>query len=91
VHRLGSQSVRAPPTGYVAPWWEFSPVTNELLLKKGIKYDHSLMHKDFEPTTCAWGSLDADRLLEEAAGMDEAVCSAARRPISSRSPELVPG
>jgi len=37
------------PTGYVAPWWEFSPVSNELLLKKGIKYDHSLMHKDFEP------------------------------------------
>ncbi|HEY0792693.1 MAG TPA: polysaccharide deacetylase [Chthoniobacterales bacterium] len=37
------------PTGYVAPWWEFSPVTNELLLKKGIKYDHSLMHKDFHP------------------------------------------
>ena len=37
------------PTGYVAPWWEFSTVTNELLLKKGIKYDHSLMHKDFEP------------------------------------------
>ena len=23
------------PTGYVAPWWEFSNVTNELLLKKG--------------------------------------------------------
>ena len=37
-----------PPTGYVAPWWEFSHVTNELLLKHGIKYDHSLMHKDFE-------------------------------------------
>ena len=37
------------PTGYVAPWWEFSPVSNELLLKKGIKYDHSLMHRDFEP------------------------------------------
>jgi peptidoglycan/xylan/chitin deacetylase (PgdA/CDA1 family) len=37
------------PTGYVAPWWEFSPVTNELLLQKGIKYDHSLMHRDFEP------------------------------------------
>ena len=36
------------PTGYVAPWWEFSHVTNELLLKHGIKYDHSLMHKDFE-------------------------------------------
>ena len=38
-----------PPTGYVAPWWEFSPVTNELLIKKGIKYDHSLMHHDFHP------------------------------------------
>jgi peptidoglycan/xylan/chitin deacetylase (PgdA/CDA1 family) len=37
------------PTGYVAPWWEFSPVTNELLLSKGIKYDHSLMHNDFHP------------------------------------------
>lgn len=37
------------PTGYVAPWWEFSPVSNELLLKKGIKYDHSLMHNDFSP------------------------------------------
>jgi peptidoglycan-N-acetylglucosamine deacetylase len=37
------------PTGYVAPWWEFSPVNNELLLERGIKYDHSLMHRDFEP------------------------------------------
>ena len=36
------------PTGYVAPWWEFSPVTAELLLSNGVKYDHSLMHKDFE-------------------------------------------
>ncbi|SMO95685.1 Polysaccharide deacetylase [Thalassovita litoralis] len=37
------------PTGYVAPWWEFSNVTNELLLERGIKYDHSLMHNDFSP------------------------------------------
>jgi len=37
------------PTGYVAPWWEFSPVTNELLLSRGIKYDHSLMNDDFHP------------------------------------------
>ena len=37
------------PTGYVAPWWEFSPVTNELLLERGIKYDHSLMHNDLHP------------------------------------------
>lgn len=39
----------SPPTGYVAPWWEFSNVTNELLLERGIKYDHSLMHNDFHP------------------------------------------
>jgi len=37
------------PTGYVAPWWEFSKVTNELLLERGIKYDHSLMHNDHSP------------------------------------------
>ena len=37
------------PTGYVAPWWEFSNVTNELLLERSIKYDHSLMHHDCLP------------------------------------------
>lgn len=37
------------PTGHVAPWWEFSRATNELLLTHGIKYDHSLMHDDFHP------------------------------------------
>lgn len=37
------------PCGYVAPWWEFSPVTNELLIDRGFKYDHSLMHRDFVP------------------------------------------
>ncbi|GAA7402454.1 polysaccharide deacetylase [Helicobacter pylori] len=37
------------PIGYVAPWWEFSNITNELLLKHGFKYDHSLMHNDFMP------------------------------------------
>jgi peptidoglycan/xylan/chitin deacetylase (PgdA/CDA1 family) len=37
------------PTGYVAPNWEYSSSTLSLLLKKGIKYDHNLMHRDFEP------------------------------------------
>jgi peptidoglycan/xylan/chitin deacetylase (PgdA/CDA1 family) len=50
------------PTGYVAPWWEFSPVTNELLLERGIKYDHSLMHHDFQPYYVrvgdAWTKID---------------------------------
>ena len=46
---LVTQLAGKRPTGHVAPWWEFSNVTNELLLKKGIKYDHSLMHNDFHP------------------------------------------
>ncbi|WP_104177314.1 polysaccharide deacetylase [Cryobacterium sp. Y50] len=37
------------PEGYVAPWWEFSTVTNEILLERGFLYDHSLMHNDFTP------------------------------------------
>ena len=50
------------PTGYVAPWWEFSTVTNELLVARGIKYDHSLMHNDFHPYYVrvgdAWTTID---------------------------------
>lgn len=53
------------PTGYVAPWWEFSPVTNELLLERGIRYDHSLMHRDVEPYYVrvgdSWTKIDYDR------------------------------
>lgn len=37
------------PRGYVAPWWEFSKVSNELLLKHNILYDNSLMHDDYTP------------------------------------------
>lgn len=37
------------PVGYIAPWWELSPATVDLLLKRGIKYDQSLMHHDFLP------------------------------------------
>lgn len=39
--------VKQRPRGYAAPWWEFSPVTHKLLLERGIRYDHSLMHDDF--------------------------------------------
>ena len=57
------------PTGYVAPWWEFSPVSNELLLKKGIKYDHSLMHNDFTPYYVRvgdnWTKIDYSKRAEE--------------------------
>lgn len=37
------------PVGYVAPWWEVSETSVELLLKAGIKYDNSLMHDDHTP------------------------------------------
>ncbi len=57
------------PTGYVAPWWEFSPVTNELLLERGIKYDHSLMHDDFTPYYVrvgdSWTKIDYSKPAEE--------------------------
>ena len=50
------------PAGYVAPWWEFSAVTAELLLARGIEYDHSLMHDDFHPyyvrTGDTWTKID---------------------------------
>jgi peptidoglycan-N-acetylglucosamine deacetylase len=58
-----------PPTGYVAPWWEFSPVSNELLLKKGIKYDHSLMHHDFQPYYVrvgdTWTKIDYSKMPQD--------------------------
>ena len=37
------------PRGYVAPWWEMSQATPDLLLKYGFKYDHSEAHDDFLP------------------------------------------
>lgn len=36
------------PTGHAAPWWELSKATPRLLLERGVKYDHSMMHRDFE-------------------------------------------
>jgi peptidoglycan/xylan/chitin deacetylase (PgdA/CDA1 family) len=57
------------PTGYVAPWWEFSSSTNELLLANGFKYDHSQMHHDFEPYYVrvgdTWTKIDYEKPAEE--------------------------
>jgi peptidoglycan-N-acetylglucosamine deacetylase len=57
------------PTGYVAPWWEFSPITNELLLDRGLTYDHSLMHDDFTPYYVragdSWTKIDLEREAAE--------------------------
>ncbi|MBA8825027.1 peptidoglycan/xylan/chitin deacetylase (PgdA/CDA1 family) [Saccharopolyspora lacisalsi] len=57
------------PTGYVAPWWEFSEITNELLLGRGIAYDHSLMHHDCRPYHVrvgdSWTKIDYERPAQE--------------------------
>lgn len=45
VHKLAGRN----PRGFVAPWWEMSSVTAELLLKYGFRYDHSQGHNDFQP------------------------------------------
>jgi peptidoglycan/xylan/chitin deacetylase (PgdA/CDA1 family) len=74
------------PTGYDAPWWEFSSVTNELLLHRGIKYDHSLMHRDFEPYYVRVG--DSWTKTDYSASTDSSMkplVRAGTRPTSSRS------
>jgi peptidoglycan/xylan/chitin deacetylase (PgdA/CDA1 family) len=43
------------PTGTSRPGGS-SHGANELLLERGIKYDHSLMHDDFTPTASASGT-----------------------------------
>jgi peptidoglycan/xylan/chitin deacetylase (PgdA/CDA1 family) len=57
------------PRGYVAPWWELSPATAALLLKYGIKYDHSMMHNDFHPYYVrvgdVWTKIDYSKPAEE--------------------------
>jgi peptidoglycan-N-acetylglucosamine deacetylase len=50
------------PRGYVAPWWEMSQVTAELLLRYGFSYDHSQSYRDFVPFYARvgdrWGKID---------------------------------
>lgn len=56
------------PRGYVAPWWELSRTTNELLLSNGVKYDNSLMHDDHHPYYVrvgdAWTKIDYSKPAE---------------------------
>ena len=57
------------PRGYVAPWWEMSAATVGLLLKNGIKYDHSRMDNDFHPFYArvgdTWTKIDYAKSAEE--------------------------
>ena len=49
VYDLIERRAGTAPVGYVAPWWEMSHHTNEILAEAGMLYDHSFMHRDFEP------------------------------------------
>jgi peptidoglycan-N-acetylglucosamine deacetylase len=57
------------PRGYVAPWWETSPATAELLLKHGFRYDHSQGHHDFQPYYAraaeSWTNVDYSKPARE--------------------------
>ncbi|BEI85954.1 hypothetical protein CcaverHIS002_0602410 [Cutaneotrichosporon cavernicola] len=54
-----------PPMGSVAPWWEVSKEGGELLLDKGIIYDHSFMHRDSQAYYLRigddWKKIDYDK------------------------------
>jgi peptidoglycan/xylan/chitin deacetylase (PgdA/CDA1 family) len=57
------------PRGYVAPWWEMSTITAELLLKYGFSYDHSQSYRDFVPFYARvgdrWSKIDYTRPAAE--------------------------
>ena len=46
-----------PPRGYVAPWWEMSERTADLLVEFGFTYDHSQNYDDFSPFYARVGDL----------------------------------
>ncbi|GAA5918403.1 hypothetical protein JCM5296_007574, partial [Sporobolomyces johnsonii] len=51
-----------PPKGNVAPWWETSKEGTQILLEKGIEYDHSSQAHDCQPFYCrdedTWNKID---------------------------------
>ncbi|CEQ39083.1 SPOSA6832_00569 [Sporobolomyces salmonicolor] len=51
-----------PPKGNVAPWWETSKEGTQILLEKGIEYDHSSQAHDCQPFYCrdedSWTKID---------------------------------
>lgn len=63
--KLNQELTGKDPVGYRAPWWEFSEVTIDLLVKHGILYDSSLMHRDFDAyyprTGDKWYPIDYDK------------------------------
>lgn len=61
-YKLLTNFMGKPPRGSVAPWWEISKETTELLLQYGIEYDHSMAHNDCQPyylrTGDQWTNID---------------------------------
>jgi peptidoglycan-N-acetylglucosamine deacetylase len=57
------------PRGYVAPWWEMSSSTAELLQQYGFLYDHSQGYRDFQPFYArvgdTWTTIDYSKRAEE--------------------------
>lgn len=57
------------PRGYVAPWWEMSENTPEILAKYGFQYDHSQGYRDFQPFYArvgdAWNLIDYSKTAQE--------------------------
>jgi peptidoglycan/xylan/chitin deacetylase (PgdA/CDA1 family) len=57
------------PRGYVAPWWEMSASTAELLTKHGFSYDKSQGFHDFLPFYArvgdSWTNVDYDKRADE--------------------------
>jgi peptidoglycan/xylan/chitin deacetylase (PgdA/CDA1 family) len=57
------------PRGYVAPWWEMSKVTADLLKKHGFTYDHSQGYRDFLPFYARvgdnWTTIDYSKTAQE--------------------------
>lgn len=57
------------PVGYVAPWWEMSAYTAQLLLDNGFSYDNSQSYNDFTPFYArvgdSWTNVDYDKPAKE--------------------------
>lgn len=68
-YRLLTEFCGKPPRGIVAPWWETSKESVELLLSYGIEYDHSMSHHDCQMywlrTGDSWTKIDYSKKAEE--------------------------
>ena len=79
------------PVGYVAPWWELSPNTIELLLERGFLYDRSVMEGRLHAALSAQrGQLDQDRLHPGGGIVDEALGAGRGGRPGRAAGELVP-